>query len=81
MDDPIAGMFTDLLKGIGTITGLVGAGMIAMCAVGCGPTGFWFFLVSSITWGLAAFRMGETSLFILQAAFVLINVIGIYNWS
>ncbi len=42
--------------------------------------GFVLFLISSVSWTVAGLRMRETSLVVLQGAFTVINVLGIYRW-
>ncbi|WP_130472385.1 nicotinamide mononucleotide transporter [Candidatus Magnetaquicoccus inordinatus] len=67
------------LKWIGTTTGVVGALLVAMNIPQSGY-GFLLFLVSSISWFIAAYRMREISLMILQAVFTVINLVGVWRW-
>jgi hypothetical protein len=67
-------------KWIGTATGVAGAVLIAL-NIGIVGTGFWLFLASSVLWSLVAWIQREPSLIVLQAAFTIINLIGIYRWA
>ncbi|MBF0186255.1 MAG: nicotinamide mononucleotide transporter [Magnetococcales bacterium] len=69
----------NLLKWIGTVTGVTGALLVAMNIPQSGY-GFLLFLVSSTSWFIAAYRMREISLMILQAVFTVINLIGVWRW-
>lgn len=68
-----------ILKWTGTATGISGALLIAMNIPQSGY-GFLLFLVSSLCWFTAAWRMGETSLATLQFVFIAINLLGIWRW-
>ena len=72
-------MHLSILKWLGTLAGVAGAGLIAVNIPASG-WGFTLFLVSSVSWGMAATLMRESSLVLLQAAFTFINIIGIYRW-
>ncbi|MBF0098234.1 MAG: nicotinamide mononucleotide transporter [Magnetococcales bacterium] len=67
------------LKWIGTVTGVAGALLVAMNIPQSGY-GFLLFLLSSVSWFIAAYRMHEISLMILQAVFTVINLIGVWRW-
>ena len=68
-----------ITKWLGTATGIAGAIIIA-ANVGFVAHGFKMFLVSSILWSAVSWVQREASLFLLQATFTVINVIGIYRW-
>jgi len=67
----------NFLKWTGTVTGIVGATVIALNLPLSG-WGFVLFLISSVSWTVAGLRMRENSLVVLQAAFTAINLLGIY---
>ncbi len=65
-------------KWIGTLAGVIGA---VLTALNLGmANGFWLLLLSSILWSIVGWVQRETSLFILQAAYSIINVVGIIRW-
>jgi hypothetical protein len=66
-------------KWFGSACGVAGAIMIAL-NLGLVIYGFWLFLISSVLWSAIGWRQRETSLVVLQVAFTIINVIGIYRW-
>lgn len=68
-----------IAKWIGTAAGVIGAVVIAI-NLGLVVHGFMLFLVSSILWSVISWVQREASLFVLQATFTVINVIGIYRW-
>jgi hypothetical protein len=69
----------DIAKWIGTVCGVTGATLIALNlgVVGCG---FALFLVSSLSWGAVGLVQREPSLIVLQSAFTIINVLGLWRW-
>ena len=67
------------LKWIGTVTGVMGALLIAL-NVGAVHWGFVFFLISSTIWCWAGYRQRDWSLASLQGAFVVINLVGLWRW-
>ncbi|MEO5349780.1 MAG: hypothetical protein H7836_09050 [Magnetococcus sp. YQC-3] len=70
---------SSLLKWIGTATGVAGALLVAINIPQSGY-GFLLFLISSTSWFIAALRMRELSLMILQAVFTVINLVGVWRW-
>lgn len=68
-----------LAKWTGTGAGVAGAALIAL-NVGTVGVGFMLFLVSSVLWIVVGWLHREPSLVVLQAAFTVINVLGIYRW-
>jgi hypothetical protein len=66
-------------KWIGTITGIVGALLIA-ANIGAVVWGFALFLVSSTLWTTVAVIQRERSLWLLQGVYVGLNVLGIIRW-
>jgi len=67
------------IKWIGTTAGVAGAVLLAL-NIAISGWGFVLFLISSISWTAAAVAMREASLGLLQGAFVIINLLGIYSW-
>src|SRR3546814_10668457 len=67
-------------KWMGTVTGVVGAVIIA-ANLGMVVFGFAFFLVSSLLWSMVGWIQREVSLLVLQGPFTVINVIGIWRWT
>lgn len=70
----------DMAKRIGTSTGVSGAVLIAL-NVGLVRYGFVLFLLSSMLWLTAALAQRESSLAVLQGAFTVVNVIGLWRWA
>ncbi len=66
-------------KWIGTVTGVIGAILIAL-NLGLEIEGFWLYLISSALWSIVGWLQRDFSLFVLQASFTAINVLGIYRW-
>ena len=66
-------------KWLGSACGVAGAIMIAL-NLGLVIYGFALFLISSVLWSAIGWLQRETSLVVLQVAFTIINVIGIYRW-
>jgi len=66
-------------KWVGTIAGIAGAALIAL-NIGIVGYGFVLFLISSVLWSAVAIVQRETSLFVLQGAFVLVDVVGVARW-
>ena len=67
------------LKWIGTGTGGAGAILIAL-NIGAVGIGFVLFTVSSSLWAFAGWAHREMSLVVLQGVFLVIDVVGVYNW-
>ena len=65
-------------KWIGTGAGVSGAIMIAL-NLGIVVYGFALFLLSSLLWGSIALVQREPSLAVLQGAFTVINLLGIWR--
>ena len=68
-----------LAKWIGTVSGIIGAFLVAMHIPQSGY-GFLFFTVSAITWGLAGWIQRDWALLTLQSVFLGINLLGVYRW-
>jgi len=66
-------------KWAGTVAGITGAVLIAL-NIGFVGYGFMLFLISSILWSAAAVVQRDVSLGVLQGAFTIINVLGIFRW-
>ncbi len=66
-------------KWVGTFAGIAGAALIAL-NIGFVGYGFVLFLISSLLWSAAAIVQRDASLFVLQGAFVLVDVVGVARW-
>ena len=66
-------------KWIGTLAGIAGAILVAL-NLDVSGYGFLLFLASSLLWCAAGIAQRDDSLILLQATFVVINIIGIYRW-
>jgi hypothetical protein len=66
-------------KWIGTATGIAGAVLIAL-NLGVVAYGFGLFLASSLLWAWVGWMHREPSLLLLQSAFTVINLLGLYRW-
>jgi drug/metabolite transporter (DMT)-like permease len=66
-------------KWTGTLAGIAGAILVALNLEVSGY-GFLLFLASSLLWCAAGIAQRDDSLILLQATFVVINIIGIYRW-
>ncbi len=67
------------LKWIGTITGLVGALILAVNLPLSG-WGWVLFAASALAWTIAGIVMREYSLVLLQGGFFIVDLLGIYRW-
>ena len=67
------------LKWVGTGTGVAGAILIAL-NIGAVGIGFVLFTISSSLWTYAGWAHREMSLVVLQGVFLVIDVVGVYNW-
>jgi hypothetical protein len=72
-------MLIEAMKWIGTAAAVSGATMIAL-KLGVEGYGFLLFLISSTLWLAAGLMTHDWPLAVLQAAFTIINVLGIYRW-
>jgi hypothetical protein len=66
-------------KWVGTFAGIAGAALIAL-NIGFVGYGFVLFLISSLLWSAVALVQRDASLFVLQGAFVLVDVVGVARW-
>ena len=67
------------LKWLGTATGVAGAVVLALNLPFSG-WGWTLFAVSAAAWTIAGLRMREYSLVVLQGAFLVVDLLGIYRW-
>jgi hypothetical protein len=67
------------LKWFGTITGIVGAGILALNLPISG-WGWILFALSSASWTVAGLVMREWSLTLLQGGFLAVDLVGIWRW-
>jgi len=71
--------FVFAAKWIGTITGIVGAILIAL-NIGAVVYGFGLFFISSLLWTIVALIQKERSLMLLQGVYIGLNILGIIRW-
>jgi nicotinamide riboside transporter PnuC len=64
---------------VGTITGIIGALLIAF-NFELSKFGYLFFLVSSTTWLVQAKQNNDKALMLINIVFTVVNIIGIINW-
>ena len=64
---------------IGSITGLIGAAILAL-NLPWSAIGWLFFLVSNAAWFIYAMRKNMTALVAMQTGFALTTMIGIWRW-
>lgn len=67
------------VKWVGTATGVSGAFILAL-NIPLSGWGWTLFLVSSLSWTFAGLVMRDTSLVVLQFAFVIVDLIGVWRW-
>ena len=68
-----------MLGWIGSITGIIGAILVAL-NFEFSKFGYFFFLISSVNWAIQAYKNRDNALLSINVAFTLINIIGIYRW-
>lgn len=68
-----------MLKWFGTVTGLVGALILAL-NIPISGWGWVLFCVSSFAWTVAGTVMREPSIALLQAGFLVVDLIGVWRW-
>ncbi|MCS5589230.1 MAG: hypothetical protein NZ824_04610 [Candidatus Thioglobus sp.] len=64
---------------LGTITGITGALLVAL-NINEVFTGYLFFMASAISWVIQGTKNSDKSLVLLNAVFVCVNALGLYNW-
>jgi hypothetical protein len=67
------------LKWFGTITGLIGALILALNLPFSG-WGWVLFGTSSFAWTIAGIMMREPSLTLLQGGFLAVDLVGVWRW-
>jgi uncharacterized membrane protein len=67
------------VKWVGTATGVLGALILAL-NIPLSGWGWILFLVSSVSWTFAGLVMKDMSLAVLQFAFVVVDLIGVWRW-
>jgi hypothetical protein len=70
---------TSYLKWAGSSAGIVGAFIVA-ANIGLSGWGFVVFLLGSLSWVIAGFKMEEPSIWLLNMAFTTANLLGIWRW-
>ena len=68
-----------VLKWFGTVTGVAGA-MILALNIPISGWGWVLFALSALAWTIAGLVQRETSLVVLQGAFLVVDLIGIWRW-
>lgn len=68
------------VKWIGTAAGIGGGVMVAL-NLGIVEYGFMLFLLSSLLWCLVGLIQREPSLYVLQAVFMIVDVLGVWRWG
>jgi hypothetical protein len=76
---PHKSVHLEIAKWTGTAAGVLGAILIAL-NIGLVVYGFGFFLLSALFWAWVGWVQRETSLVILQCAFLVIDALGFYRW-
>lgn len=66
-------------KWVGAAAGVSGAILVAL-NLGLVVYEFGLFLISSLLWSGVGWLQREMSLVVLQGAFTVINIVGIYRW-
>jgi hypothetical protein len=64
---------------LGTITGITGALLVAL-NIDKVFVGYIFFMGSAISWVIQGAKNNDKSLVLLNAVFVCVNALGLYNW-
>ena len=72
-------MSFSILKWVGTATGVTGAFVLALNLPLSG-WGWVLFGVSSLCWTIAGIAMRDYSLVVLQSAFFIVDILGIWRW-
>ena len=67
------------LKWLGTVTGVLGALVLAL-NIPVSGWGWVLFTISSISWTVAGLVMRDMSLAVLQGAFVFVDLLGVWRW-
>jgi len=67
------------LKWFGTLTGVAGA-MILALNIPISGWGWVLFALSALAWTIAGLAQRETSLVVLQGAFLVVDLIGVWRW-
>lgn len=66
----------NVLQWIGTISGLLGALLVA---IGIFFIGYLLFIISSVSWVFAGIKLNNSPITTLNTGFLLINLIGFIN--
>jgi len=72
-------MQAELLEWIGSLTGIVGAVMMASNTK-ASPWAYMIWIIASVTMLVFALVKGHSGLALQQACFTLINTVGLYRW-
>lgn len=67
------------LKWLGTVTGVLGALVLAL-HIPVSGWGWVLFLISSVSWTVAGMALRDMSLVVLQGAFVAVDLLGVWRW-
>jgi len=72
--------YNNLLSKVGSLTGIIGALLVASNS-GLGLAGYMLFATSSITWIIYSHRTKQKDLLQMNIVFGLINVLGLINFA
>ena len=67
------------VKWFGTVTGLVGAAILAL-NIPISGWGWVLFALSSVSWTTAGLTMRDWSLALLQGGFLIVDLVGVWRW-
>ncbi len=65
---------------LGALTGIIGGVLVALNSIEYSRFGFIFFLVSALSWLIQGYKNKDYPLMLLNTVFIVIDVLGIYNW-
>ena len=67
------------LKWLGTLTGVLGALILAL-NIPVSGWGWVLFTISSISWTIAGLALRDASLAVLQGTFIVVDLLGVWRW-
>ena len=67
------------LKWLGTLTGVLGALVLAL-NIPVSGWGWVLFTISSISWTIAGLALRDASLAVLQGTFIVVDLLGVWRW-
>jgi len=69
----------EILKWFGTLTGVAGATILAL-NIAISGWGWVLFALSALAWTIAGMAQRDASLVVLQGAFLVVDLIGVWRW-